>query len=191
MGWYKNFEENYQRIGGTIAKALPFNSGKQDFPVLARQIKASGAEGLFILAGAMDTAMICQHLRKSGSTIPVFVSEWSTTNELLNHGGASVEGISFYQTFDRNSEKPSYVTFRKNYQARFRNDPTFASVHAYDSAKIVFAALAKNTKNLKQAIIGIKNFSGLQNEITIDRYGDPQGSPFIMMVENGSFQRVK
>lgn len=193
LGWYKYFSESYQRLGGRITQELPFEGGKADFSRMAGQIKAGGAQGIFIIAGAMDTAMICQHLRRSGSGVPVIVSEWSTTDDLLRQGGAAVEGVTFFQTFDRNSDRPAYAAYRKSYRERFRRDPTFASVHAYDSAKLIFAALARdsNPKKLKQTILSMGNFNGLQDQIMIDKYGDPKRKPFLMVVKNGSFQKVK
>ncbi|ACM21785.1 ABC transporter, periplasmic substrate-binding lipoprotein, putative [Geotalea daltonii FRC-32] len=193
LGWYKYFRENHQRLGGRIVQEFPFKGGKADFSHLAEQIKAGGSQGLFIIAGAMDTAMICQHLRRSGFGMPIVVSEWSTTDELLSQGGTAVEGINFYQTFDRNSDQPAYVAFRKNYRERFRREPTFASVHAYDSAKLVFSALTRDSdpKKLKQTILSMANFNGLQDQIMIDRFGDPKRTPFLMVIKNGTFQRVR
>ncbi|WP_243371903.1 ABC transporter substrate-binding protein [Geotalea sp. SG265] len=194
LGLYRYFSEDYRRLGGRVVQGLSFKGGGgADYPRLAAQIASDGSQGLFIIAGAMDTAMICQHLRRAGSRIPVVVSEWATTDDLLSQGGRAVEGITFFQTFDRNSTNPAYLAFRRNYRERFRRDPTFAAVHAYDAARVVFTALARDSdpKKLKSTILSIVHFDGLQDQIVIDRFGDPKESPFLMVVKNGSFQRVK
>jgi branched-chain amino acid transport system substrate-binding protein len=193
LGWYRHFSGNFRRLGGRISQELPFKGGEGDYARMAAHIKAGGAQGLFIVAGAMDTAMLCQHLRNAGSHIPVIVTEWSTTEELLRTGGAAIEGIRFFQTFDRDSNSPAYRAFRKNYQERFSRNPNFAAVHAYDATKLVFAALARdsNPKKLKATITGIARFEGLQDQIVMDRFGDPKRTPFLMVVKNGSFQRVR
>lgn len=192
--WLKCFRENFEGSGGRVVRSLPYDTrNAPDFLALARDVAAVKPDGLLILAGAADTAQICQQLRKLGSGARLLASEWSTTDELIEKGGKAVEGIRFFQTFDRNSRAQAWLDFRERYRRRFRRDPTFASVHAYDATCIALAALrdAPFPRRVKKESLLLKSFQGVQREHRFDRFGDPEGAPFLMTVAGGEFRKVE
>lgn len=193
-GWYRYFREELERDGGTVVAALTYDSGRPTgFLALSRQVLDARPDGLFLLAGGLDTAMFCQQMRKLGARLPVLASEWSATDELILHGGAAVAGIRFFQNFDRNDLSPRFTGFREAFRSRFHTDPEFGAVYAYDAAQVVFQGLAAagSPARLKEAVVAIGRFSGLQGEFTVDRYGDAERTPFLMTVENGAFRHVE
>jgi len=190
QGWSSHFRAAFEAMGGRIAVTSTFDSGQRtSFLKLARDIIKQEPDGIFFIANALDTATFCQQLRKLGSRIPVVVSEWSTTDELITHGGSAVEGVSFLQNFDRFSVSRPYLDFKQVYQQRLGREPTFASFFAYEAAQVVFAGLAQSSdpERLKSFIISQGKFSGLQGDFVIDRYGDAERLQLLMVVKNGRF----
>lgn len=191
--WYQQFRAALEQRGGSIHAVLPFTSGGEpSFRALAEQAAAAGAEGVFVLANAMDTALFCQRLRLAGSDLPVITSEWSTTEDLLQYGGAAVEGLRFLSTFDRDHPALPYRAFRDAFRARFGYAAGFASTHAYDAARLLFAALERTRGEpaaLRSTLAGF-TFAGVQSEIRLDRFGDAVREHVPMTVRDGAFTEL-
>jgi len=193
-GWRQAFTQRFEALGGAVVSAITFDASVQtDYLSVARTLLAKKPQGVLILAGAVDTAMFCQQIRKLDTSTALFATEWSSTPELLMHGGTAVEGIVYCQNFIRDDDSTPYVTFCRAFETRFGQPPDFGAVYAYQAVKVTGAGLAKNpaTRGLKGAILGTGTFPGLQGEFTIDRFGDADRKPFLMTVRQGAFRRVE
>jgi branched-chain amino acid transport system substrate-binding protein len=156
-----------------------------DYVKLTKTLLESQPDGLLIVAGAIDIAMICQHIRMKGSTIPVMHNGWAGTEELVKYGGPAIEGIIFPIMYNKDSQNKSFLEFKKRFNQKFGHDPDFAAVYAYESAQLLFQALSENTdsENLKDIILK-QTLQGLQGKITFDQYGDARRKTFIISIEN-------
>ncbi|MGK5095390.1 ABC transporter substrate-binding protein [Deltaproteobacteria bacterium TL4] len=193
-GWYQNFKAEFENRGGQLTTPLTFTSGKvASYPGIAKELLHSTSDAVLIIAGSIDTAMICQELRKADSKLPVVSSGWAGTSELLQYGGSSVEGLLFPQTFDKEGTQENYLTFKNQFYERFKMDSNFASAGAYDAAQFIFSALAQTDvpENLKEVLLALKIHRGLQGEIRMDKYGDPERKTFLFTIRNGKFQTVE
>jgi branched-chain amino acid transport system substrate-binding protein len=193
-GWAQNAKAEFESLGGNFSIAVPFTSGKDTaHSDIAKELLSSNPDGILTIAAAIDTATICQELRKAGSTLPVINSGWAAIPELIQYGGSAVEGIVLIRTFDENSTRENYLEFKKQYYERFKIEPNFASTRAYDAAQLIFNALAQadTPENLKKAILAQPIFYGLQGDISMDKYGDPRRDVFIFTVKNGEFTHLK
>jgi branched-chain amino acid transport system substrate-binding protein len=160
---------------------------------LASRLARTEGDGIFIIASAMDTAILCQQLKKLGNTRPVLTSEWAATDELIAFGGRAVEGVTFLQTFDRDSPLPRYQEFRRAFRDRFRTEPRFASVHGYDAANIVFSALSRSTdpKEVAEVLLAGGPYPGVQSKLAFTPDGDIHRPLFLTAVHDGRFVRLK
>jgi branched-chain amino acid transport system substrate-binding protein len=189
--WFEDFRKEFLSLGGRIVRVDTFHSGPGvHFFELTEAALSPGAEGLVVIASAMDTAMICQQVRKMGSRITVAAAEWAATERLVDLGGAAVEGIIVSQFFDRESTDEGFTSFRRMYRERFGEEPGFAAVNAYDAAMVVMKAveLRREEESLKAAILRIGTFEGAQGPVAIDRYGDAERETFITTIESGRFK---
>lgn len=184
------FRDELARQGGAVA-ARPFISGDDfSFYELAENIAASGGDALLILANAMDTAMLCQQLRKIRSNLPILASEWSMTEEILAFGGKAVEGVTFLHSFDPGHRQPQYLQFRRDFRERFGYDPDFAALHAYDATRLALAALNRNPdpRELHDTLLTMGSFAGTQCLYRFDEFGDVDRDFHLLTIRDGSFQ---
>ena len=160
-----------------------------DFTELARNALAGKPDGLIILANSVDAAMLSQSIRKLNAKIPLGTSEWAATERLIELGGKDVEGLSVAQFHDRNAKQPAYLAFLEAYIRRFKQEPGFAGLFAFDAANVVFEALENKGANqsLKERLLSQNSFSGTQRKIAFDAHGDTQGKTFIVTIQNGAF----
>lgn len=128
--WLNSFREAFAQGGGEVLASLGFESGKEaTFLPIARDLLAHEPDGLLIVANSMDSALLCQQIRKLDPSIPITLADWGATERLLELGGRAVEGVTVVQTFDRQSTAPKYQAFRQAYLDRFHREPGFAGVY--------------------------------------------------------------
>lgn len=188
--WINHFSEEFTRLGGTIVQKTTFTSGPEThFSEIVQKALKLESEGLVIASNAVDAAMICQQIRKMNISIPIGTSEWAATEKLIELGGIAVENIVVSQFFDRYSTNPRYIQFRDEFKKRFGQDPGFASVAGYDATNIILDALAQKNEHqdLKQTILNIGTFNGIQGEITLNRFGDSDRRTYLSVIRNGKF----
>ena len=187
--YFQDFSSMFEKLGGQINQVETFSSGSTaSFFDLAQKAIGPDTEGILLIANAIDTAVLCQQIRKIDPAIRIALSEWSATEKLIELGGEAVEGVLFHQFFNRNSTAPTYRAFRKSYLERFSEEPGFAAVVGYDSAKVALTALAqRNNRTLKETIISISKFSGSQGTIEIDRFGDSSRKTHLSTIKDGQF----
>lgn len=189
--WVTHFSKIFEQHDGTVAK-IPFEiSSDTLFLNIVRQAAAAQSQAIVILANAVDTAMICQKLVKTGIDLPKYATGWSYSDDLLHFGGESVEGLAVIQSANmQNPKKQSAIDFVNAYQARFSTTPNFPAMHAYDATSIALEILKKTSdpKALQKQLLTMPPFQGVQDELAFDQFGD-QKSPqlYLARIINGKF----
>jgi branched-chain amino acid transport system substrate-binding protein len=185
---YNNFKDAHIRLQGYIYPPVTFTA-KEDISYLeiAQEILNTNPEGVVILGGNLQVAMICQQLEKLGSTVPIFSN--APTKEIIRLGGGAVEGLIFSQGFNENSENEKYLWFKEEYFKRFNENPNFAASWSFETAQALFEALKINTNidELKDTILSIGIYNGLQGDLPLNEFGDVARRPFIIEIVNGDF----
>lgn len=183
------FRMAFTELGGTIAIALPFESATDtQFGNLVHELLQAQPDALMAIAGAVDTARLAQQARKQAPELPLIATQWAASEQLIELGGRSVEGLHLAQLFNRNDPSPRYQAFRQDYRARFKQEPGFASIAAYDAARIVLEALNRPSehRSLKEILLH-NTFAGVQQPIRFDRFGDTERPVSITMIRDGQF----
>jgi branched-chain amino acid transport system substrate-binding protein len=145
---------------------------------------------LIIIAGnSLDSANIIQYLRMNHVTTKILVSGWAKTNDFIEHGGKAIEGVLFSEAYNENSQDKNFLAFTKKFVNKYNKQPSVFSLQGYELAKIVIKNLKKSTniQTLKSRILKIKQYDGLQGDITFDKYGDVMREFFMMEVQNSQF----
>ena len=193
--WLAGFQAAYQQGGGELVQRIGFASGGETaFLTIAREALATPAEGILILANATDTALLSQQIRKLDSRLPITASGWAASDRLIEVGGKAVEGLTLVQDFDRNSGAPRYQEFRRLYGERFHREPDAAAVNAFDAGNVILDALAgrrEPQQGVKEAVLAVRQFEGLQEPIGFDTFGDVRRKLFVTVVRDGRFALVR
>lgn len=192
--WLKFFKQALLENGGQITLVEEFVS-QPDVPFLpiAERMLATEPEGVLLLSNAIDTALLAQQIRKLGSKVALFSSEWASTTDLLSFGGRAVNGMAAFHSFNANSQDARYLSFKEKFTKRFGSAPSFATALAYDAASFLFAGLEKNPSRngLKEALLSLGSFPGLQSKMAVDKYGDVERKLFLTVIKNSQFEVVE
>lgn len=192
--WLKDFQATFEGLGGKVIMQKYFRSA--DGPVyhqLAMELAAVNADALLIVGNAVDAAMLCQQYHAIALHKRIFAAEWAATERFVELAGAAAEGVAISQFFDRNDTRSSYVKFVGAYRKRFQQEPGFAGLAGYDAAMVALEAYAARRKgvSMKDTILGLKRFQGVQQQIEFDRFGDAERETFTTVVRNGTYHTLE
>jgi len=192
--WKSEFKNRYESLGGMLIfeEAIDARLNTQ-FDQPLDHFLASGSDCLILVTNSIDASSLIQHLRLKDRDTPVFVSEWASTLQLIELGGKSVDGTVVLQSFNPFDNSPDYIAFKDLYIARFNSRPSFAAVLSYESTHIIARSLLEKKKDetLKEAILRLSSFKGLQEDVIIDEYGDAHRHTVFSIIENGIFRKLE
>lgn len=194
---------------------------RQDSQRARSSVKELLDDGVELIIGPMTSSMAMSVVKLVNNSDAYLLSPTVTTTDLLNiddhflrvisstkeYGNKSAtyqyqnigsrkavaEGVYVEQFLDRNDTSSRYREFRKNYRARFGQPPVFAGVAGYDAGVVAIEALEtrKKSENIKDAIIRKKIFQCVQQEISIDRFGDADRNTYITKTKSGQYITIE
>lgn len=182
-------------LGGTVVhEAQIREKNTADMEAAIAEGIRQNADSVVLIMNAGDVAMFSQLLFKKGADISVYSGTWGMTADVVRMGGKAVEGIVFPAQFDPGSTSPAYAAFSQRYQALYGQMPDMGAVYSYDSAQVIFKAIAlagsAEPEKIKSAIIRQGTFKGLQQDFTIDANGDAVAPHFTLIIKDGKFVNI-
>ena len=191
--WVQIFERSFAANGRKVL-AVPFDTSKAiSFYDLVASVVKENPDGLLILASSIDTALICQQAMKIKMMIPKFATGWSYSDNLINFGGNSVEGLTVVQSVNFREGREETRRFLAAYREAFLTEPTFPAVHAYDATRLALQALKtkEQGKSLKQSMLSIRDFPGILQDFSLDEYGDViNPAVYFMQIDHAAFHNI-
>lgn len=190
---WQAFQNRFTELGGNADQSYTFTSGQTDLQELMANINATQPKSVVFVASAIDTALMAQYGRQSGSELPYFGTTWAHTNELLNKGGQAIEGIELVSFYDPENPFPASKRFITQFENRYKRPPTFPAAFSYEAVLVLAEALTQTNgekKGLPEAITNIKALEGVQGVISIDQFGDVTRDVYITAVKNGYFETI-
>jgi branched-chain amino acid transport system substrate-binding protein len=193
--WGTPYAQTFTALGGTITTVEHFTSTqKPDYQSLAQQMVKSRPDLIVTVASSSDSALIAQRVKGIAPTIRLAGAGWASTERLIELGGAAVEGMLFEQYFYRFDPSPGFQSFLKAYRERFRAEPGFGAVLAYDATQLMLAGLRQThgaKEGLKDAVLATGSVDGAQDKVTVDAFGDAVRPVYFGVVKNGAFARYE
>ncbi len=173
--WINGFRAVFTQGGGEMVQELGYRYTESlSFSVLASELLASKPDGIVIVASSMSSALLCRQIRKLDEEIPLTLADWGMSEWLIELAGKTVEGVEAVQQFDRGSTSPRYQSFRKAYLEEFHREPDDPGALTAEAVGVVLDAIAqqKRGQTLKETVLAIRRFEGLQDVIRFDAFGD-------------------
>ncbi len=189
-----HFQKNFTQKGGEISVAIPFNSlEKYSAADIAQNVITSGADGVLIITNAINGALLCQHLRLIDPEIKITTSPWTLPeSDFIKNGGRAVEGATCLVELNLQSSDRKTLDFNEQYKTRFDDSVSINGYIAYESAHILFEALAKteDPETLKDTILQQGRFTGITDTIHFDEFGDPRRPLYILEIQDSVIKTV-
>ena len=198
-GFNDALSNNFKRLleenqGEVILTKTYTSSVNVNYSSLAKDIAESNAEALLIITGAVDNALITQQLRKIGCKVQIYSSLWSNTVGLINNGGTAIEGMFIVGVMDLDGKALDVVRLKERFLDQYGENLTYSAVYSYEATTSLFQAMKMGPdlkpSTIKNNIISIKDFKGLEENYQIDKFGDNNRKYIIFRVEDGQLRRV-
>ncbi len=196
QGYTKSVIEGFSRSfalrgGLTLATERIDTDVRFDYVRLVDRLLSFRPDLIVAACSSFDAANMCQELSKRGNALPVYLSMWAHTDDLFVFGGKTVERVIAVGGSDPRVPGTATWKFRQDYLARFGEEPDFSGIYGYEALNILASALKMartlDGPGIKNALLGIKDFPGMQTPISFDEYGDCSRPYGIYTVKDGAF----
>ena len=188
--WLDDFEAAVESGGGKVIKIIVFESGNNvPFGDIAEKLLGTKPDCVVFISNSVDAANLVQQVRSRNKKVALATSEWAGTERFIQLAGRVAEGVVLGQYLDRYSTQPDFIEFRNRYLKRFSQEPGYPAMVSYNAANALFEAIAQQHKgeDLKQTLLRIKTFKGLQEPTVFDQFGDASSRPYLVSVQDGKF----
>ena len=195
VGLAKVFRERFTADGGNVVIEQKYGEGDKDFRAQLTAIKAAGAEGVFVPGYYAEAALICKQARELGLSVPLFGVDGWESPELIQIGGAAVEGSYFSTHYSPENQSPAVVAFNERFKKRWGIDTNALSALGYDSALVLIDAIKRagttDGAKLRDVLAATKDFPAATGSITFDAQRNPTKSAVVLTVKNGRYSFVQ
>jgi len=196
VGIAKVFREKFTAAGGVVAIEQKHSEGDKDFRAQLTAIKNAGVDVIFHSSNYTEGALICIQARQLGFTGPLFGGDAWEAPQLIEIGGAAVEGAYYSTHASPDSTAPEMQNFIRQYRALWNGEtPDSIAALGYDAARLLFDALRRagttESVKLREAIATTTDLPGVTGRITIDKDRNASKSAVILTVKGGKFAYVE
>jgi len=196
VGLAKYFKERFAADGGTVAIEQKYSEGDKDFKAQLTAIKAAGIEGIFVPGYYTEAALICKQAKDLGLSVPIFGGDGWEAPQLVEIGGAAVEGAYYSTHYSPENQTPAVATFLAKFRQRWNNQtPDAMAALGYDSAMVLVDAIKRagttEGPKLRDALAATKDYAGITGNTTLDAQRNATKSAVVITVKGGQFKFVE
>lgn len=189
------FTGEFTAAGGRVAEVIAFDElyGQSGQEIADRALSAN-PETVVLACAALDTARLCQIFRQRSPDPRLLSATWGISEELLENGGAAIEGLDFFLPYDISSATHEYSRFVAAFRNRFGVPPTHTSVMNYDTLRLLDVCVRQSGDSpgaILMRILTGGSFNGLQGDYTFSRTGDAVWPLHLHTIKNGGIIRVR
>ncbi|MEG1971628.1 MAG: ABC transporter substrate-binding protein [Oscillospiraceae bacterium] len=175
------------------------NQSNTDFSVQLQDVKASGAELLFLPIYAQEAAYILTQARKMELNLTYFGVDGmdGVIEKIGKENVADVEGVILLTPFSSDSTEEPTASFVKNYKAKYKDaipdqfaadgyDAVYIIAEAFKTAGVSVKAADFNTK-MVEAMTKIK-VKGVTGDMEWSKEGEPTKLAAAVKIVNGAYK---
>ncbi len=179
--------ENLTKAGVTPVLVQGYTNNQPDFTPVVQAVKQSGADVLTsYFTNEPDCAIFARQLRQLGVRIP-----WVGSPSIISPVTTGLAKNALYGTYGIadfvEDSNPTAKAFANAYRAEHKETPD--SGWTYDGMTVLAKAIndAKSTEpaKIREAILSIKKFAGVEGEFNFDKNGDGLHGYNIVSNNNG------
>ncbi len=150
-----------------------------------------GSDAVFAVLPGLDAAKLAQALEQRGFQGPLYLSPWSQDQNLLSYAGRLAPRIFLPSSFNPDDANPVYLEFKEKHTELYAEAPVMSGVFGYEIGRFLARGIghARSAKPdaVKEAILAISRFDGLQYGFSLDRYGDAAMEALVITIKNGVY----
>jgi len=195
VGLAQCFSRTFTALGGTVVASQKYAGADTDFRGQLTAIRAAGPDALFLPGYYVAAGLVARQARDLGLRATIIGGDGFEAPQLLEIGGAALEGAYYSTHFAVESTDPVSRSFVQAYRARWGAEPNSLSALTYDAVRLVADAIARagTTERgaLRLALSRTRAFPGATGATTMDARRDATKDVAIITVRNGRLAFVE
>lgn len=205
-GFGKAGKEQIEKLapenGITIAISEVYDKAATDLTAEVTKLKSANVQAVLNWSIEPAQAIVIKNARQMGMTAPIFQSHGFGNIQYVKAAGPAAEGVIFpagrllvaNELSDKNPQKALLVSYKKNYESRYKEDVSTFGGHAYDAMKILEQALKaagkadqEKVRNTIENMKGLVGTAGVFNFSPADHNGLSADAFEMLTVKDGKF----
>jgi branched-chain amino acid transport system substrate-binding protein len=195
VGLAKYFRETFVAGGGEVTVEQKYSEGDKDFRAQLTAVKAAGIDAVFVPGYYTEAALIVRQARELGLTVPFFGGDGWVADQLLEIGGAALNGCYYSTHFSPENTDPVVQKFVQKFRAHYGESPDAFAALGYDSLYVLVDAIKRagttDEPQLRDALAATKDFPGVSGLTTIDKDRNASKSATIIAIKDGKLNFYK
>ena len=203
----KQLEELAKTDGLEIVANEVYDKAATDLTDILTKVKgAPGVQALVNWSIVPAQSIVAKNMKQIGLNVPLFQSHGFGNRRYVEQAGVAAEGILFPagrllivdQLADSHPQKKVLAAYKKDYEARYKEDVSTFGGHAYDALMVVVEALEKagepDRQKVRDALENLRGFvgtAGVFNFSATDHTGLGLDAFEMLMVKDGKFTIYK
>lgn len=148
---------------GTVANEVYTQVGQTDYAAEIAQIRASGADGVFVfLPGGMGISFMKQYAQ-SGVKTPIMGPAFSFSQDVLPAIGDAALGVKASGQWAKDLDNEANKAFVPAFQKEYNRLPSIYAVQAFDAAQLILSASAKASVKDTKAFAAALNAADIKS----------------------------
>ena len=172
-GFGKAGKEQLEKLapeyGITVVISEVYDKAATDLTAEVTKVKASNIQAIVNWSIEPAQAIVIKNARQIGLTIPIFQSHGFGNIGYVKAAGSAAEGVIFPAgrllvadaLSDKNPQKALLLSYKKSYEAKYKEDVSTFGGHAYDAMLILAEAVKTAGTDKEKVRTAIENIKGL------------------------------
>jgi ABC-type branched-subunit amino acid transport system substrate-binding protein len=185
----REIKDSSRRMGKPVVIEMAYKVGIDDFSLQLERVKAVNPDVVVHWGDARESALILNQMRKMGLNQPYMTSDRSVSDEFVKLAGENAKGVIGGFPWNPDRKDPKYDEFKKNFRARFNEEPDTYAAHAYDGMNMLiwgFQVAGLNKAKMRDILATrSKPWPGVTGDIPFSAVLDDAGEVFLAKYEGG------
>jgi branched-chain amino acid transport system substrate-binding protein len=137
-----------------------YDKAASDLTAEVTKVKAANVQAIINWSIEPAQAIVIKNARQIGLTVPIFQSHGFGNIKYVEAAGAAAEGVIFPagrllvadKLSNKNRQKPVLESYKKAYEAKYKDEASTFGGHAYDALLILTKGIEKANSTDKEAV---------------------------------------
>ncbi len=190
QGLSENVTRVFEEAGGEVVITETASSGDKDFRTQLTNIKAAGADALYIPNYVAEIAQILEQAADLGVDVQIISADGFTNPEVFSLAGEYTEGVVYTGT-PKESASDLRNSFETKYQSQFGVAPDAFSLNAYDAATVLLMGIEASYKEsgkfdsaFVRDYVASASFDGVSGNVSFFDSGDRRANIGVFQAKN-------
>lgn len=187
----ENFRKAFIAGGGEIVAYETYTTGDKDFSAQLTKIRATGPDVVYMASYYDEGGLQVKQAHSIGLNVPILGTDGWDSPELIQLGGADMEGILFTDHYAVDIAGDTAKVFISKYKTKYGFVPDAPAALTYDAAMLLFKAIEKAGKLDRKAVrdaMATMDYDGVTGKIKFEGgSGDPKKDVVIVQIKDGAF----